>query len=663
MYRTSNRGILQALAIIVIVLTGISVSYAAQWVNSLETDFNQGTYDNTTWNVDHVELSNENISGTYTSQLFDATSLASWDSISWESNLSEGNIIYLIDKEEEVYRSSDQGVTWTLINSDFSNNDDDVKGIVVDSNNYLYAVDNGERIYKSINFGSNWTEINLDYGGSDTHVMIIDSNNYLYIIDNDEDVWKSTNLGIDWTKINTGYSTQDAKGITINSSDTIFIVDKEEDIWSSSDQGITWDLVNNNYGGTDADSMALDSNNYLYILNDQDVWRSTDVGTSWIKLHDDFNAGAGANGDEMIIDGNDYIYIIDHDEDVWKSTDYGSTWNLVNDTYSSNDVKGAISVTYNTNISFQVRSCDDASCIGESWSNNTIVSDNRYFQYNVLFESEYINLTPELYNVTINYTLLDVYSPSIDIIYPINTTYDANVTELNYTASDDNLESCWYSLDFGLTNVSVNCTQNITNVSSSEGNNTWKFWANDSLGNLNLSSVTFEVDTTEETSSSNPYADSGGSSNDDDDEAEETSEEEEEETSEEEEEDEEEEEYATGQSLAELEDTEEAEGKSGFELFTGALLGESSVELNKTSAAYVSVSLIILTGLYILAKFYFDDSKHKNGIRKRKAPWFRKGLVLDFSPRKRSQLTYDIKKSFRKKSELYRELKRKYFRR
>lgn len=91
---------------------------------------------------------------------------------------------------------------------------------------------------------------------------------------------------------------------------------------------------------------------------------------------------------------------------------------------------------------------------------------------------------------------IDTTPPSLSITYPANTTYTTNVTELKYTASDTNLQACWYSLNSGQTNTSITCGTNATGLSSSEGSNTWKVWANDSYGNKNLSSVTFYKNTT-----------------------------------------------------------------------------------------------------------------------------------------------------------------------
>jgi PGF-CTERM protein len=78
-------------------------------------------------------------------------------------------------------------------------------------------------------------------------------------------------------------------------------------------------------------------------------------------------------------------------------------------------------------LNLTVRSCDDASCDGESFIDindispqNLTVTDNQYFQYKVEFETDDSSYSPELYNVTINYT--DITAPIINIEFPMEKT-------------------------------------------------------------------------------------------------------------------------------------------------------------------------------------------------------------------------------------------------
>src|SRR3989344_1393894 len=98
------------------------------------------------------------------------------------------------------------------------------------------------------------------------------------------------------------------------------------------------------------------------------------------------------------------------------------------------------------------------------------------------------------FNAT-NFTLtVDTVKPLVQMTLPQNTTYNSIQTSINYTVSDLNLQSCWYSTNGGLTNISVSCGVNVTGLNSGQGSSTWIVGVNDSAGNINQSSKTFVVD-------------------------------------------------------------------------------------------------------------------------------------------------------------------------
>ena len=93
--------------------------------------------------------------------------------------------------------------------------------------------------------------------------------------------------------------------------------------------------------------------------------------------------------------------------------------------------------------------------------------------------------------------ILDLTYPSISILYPTNNTNSSDTgLNINYTASDLNVGSCWYSNDTYLINTTLaDCGTNITDVVWSEGNHNVTVWINDTAGNTNSSSVSFRIDT------------------------------------------------------------------------------------------------------------------------------------------------------------------------
>ena len=98
------------------------------------------------------------------------------------------------------------------------------------------------------------------------------------------------------------------------------------------------------------------------------------------------------------------------------------------------------------------------------------------------------------FNTQNNTITIDTTKPSINITYPLNRTYNAVQTAINYTVGDTNIQACWYSTNIGVTNTTVTCGTNVTGLSSGQGSVTWKVYDNDSAGNQNSSSVTFFVD-------------------------------------------------------------------------------------------------------------------------------------------------------------------------
>ena len=91
-------------------------------------------------------------------------------------------------------------------------------------------------------------------------------------------------------------------------------------------------------------------------------------------------------------------------------------------------------------------------------------------------------------------TVNDIINPLMSITYPNVTTYSENVSDFNYTYVETNPGYCWYSTNGGATNSSsVNMGINFTNVLSVGGSNTWLLYCNDTSNNLNVSSITFDV--------------------------------------------------------------------------------------------------------------------------------------------------------------------------
>lgn len=96
---------------------------------------------------------------------------------------------------------------------------------------------------------------------------------------------------------------------------------------------------------------------------------------------------------------------------------------------------------------------------------------------------------------TLNRTFgIDTAFPLIQIDYPTNTNYQIVPLLLNYTRSDTNINSCWYSINKGTTNSSPVSNCDNFSITASQNTNNWTVFINDSANNQNSSVISFFVD-------------------------------------------------------------------------------------------------------------------------------------------------------------------------
>ncbi len=476
-------------------------------------DFNNGTYVNTTHNGTGVALVGGNLSGIFTSRVFDATSNSLWKNISYSGNQSFKDILYAIDNQAAVWKSIDEGINWTQLTSDYTGpgEGNGITYLAYNLNGTLFAV-YSQDVWTSNN-GINWTKVNDDFNPGDASneaAMAIDENNYMYIIDTSEDVYKSTDSGASFSLINGSFKTtgtQNSRGLTSTSSG-LYSVHADAEVWKSTNQGVTWTRTNSDYNGAignEANDIKSNSSGAIFIVHNQDLWNSINDGVNWTLVNDDFNDASSANARALSIDKKNFIYIIDGNEDVYKSTDSGASFSKIasNINGANGFINGLVSFRATSQLSFQARNCSLSSCADGTWQNvnpDNINLSGRYFQYLTTFSRQDSVVMPILFNVSLGYTILDSIPPQVTISFPSSGEY-YNTLPLNFNVSLNENGSVRYSLDSGAHNVSMNSidglTFNATNSSIAEGNYVFRVYANDTAGNVNYnSSVNFGVDTT-----------------------------------------------------------------------------------------------------------------------------------------------------------------------
>ncbi len=483
----------------------IAIVYATSFSDTTQSNFNSGTYTNTSYNGTAVILNGSNLSGTFTSRIFDAVSVSSWDNLSWDGNLPNRTYLYAFDNVDSIHRSSDFGATWTRINSTYFARD--IQGVVSNTNGLFVVALNGgggAEIHRSTNSGVTWTLMNNTGISSLPRGIASDLNNNLYVVATSDRIYKSTNSGATWTLVNSSYSSNangNVYGIAFDGT-YLFVSDNANNLFRSSDFGATWTSINSTYFGNNIQGITSNSNGLFAVTAlDREVHKSTNSGATWTTVNTNSlnNAPFG-----MTSDSNNFLYIVAGNDKVYKSNNSGVNWTLINSSYSSNangNVHGIASQLLSSNISFQVKACSLANCsggnfIGPDNTSNTFNNltglnlNSRYFQYKVYLSREDLALSPLFYNISIGYTILDNTAPNLTIISPLNQSYNNTTILVNISASDSSgIGNIWFYN--GSTNITYTTP---VNHAFQQGSNIFIAYANDSFGNTNSSSVTFSVD-------------------------------------------------------------------------------------------------------------------------------------------------------------------------
>jgi len=165
------------------------------------------------------------------------------------------------------------------------------------------------------------------------------------------------------------------------------------------------------------------------------------------------------------------------------NTYFNRNWIYINVSVEEMNEKNITFYLYNT-----TELIDSITYTNETYEVNfTGLTDNSYFYNVTIFDIVNHSNSTETRKIT-----LDTVFPLINLTYPISTNYSGPVTQLNYTFNETNPDNCWYSLDLGITNVSITCGNNVSGLSSEVGvYSTWIIWINDSVGQTNSSNVTF----------------------------------------------------------------------------------------------------------------------------------------------------------------------------
>jgi len=271
--------------------------------------------------------------------------------INFFSVKSTNNHWFLADRLSGFWRSTDQGATWSQINTGLPHTNawsievNPANGDLIGS---LYKGASGlpGDFYRSTNEGTSWTKIPVSYSFTfGAYIGCVFPNNSIvcggfWAPFPKTGVWVSSDGGATVTEgVVTPYNAS-AFGLGYNPKDNILWMGTEQrGVYNSTDGGLTWNQKSpnstyfdpvNGIGVGNADYFAFDRQGNILLSALGGIWKSTKSGTSytWTNVLKNNNTSAGRSlGQDA--QGNLY-YGHNHDTTnpttVYRSTDDGATW-------------------------------------------------------------------------------------------------------------------------------------------------------------------------------------------------------------------------------------------------------------------------------------------------------------------------------------------------
>jgi len=463
--------------------------------NNGQNTFDQGTYTNTEYDPSgFVQLSSDQGTGTYTSEVFDASGATTWNSIAWTRGALYS--LDLPDNQQTEFVSDGADMTGNVLLLHM----DETSGSIVDSSG------NG-------NNGAASEELTYSAAGKFSTALSFDgSDDYINYGANSGFNWES---GEDWTyEFWVKILADEIDGTIISqrrssSESPVLDICLGYDGASDIGDGEVGLLVrgNNNQGLTQLDSnTVINDNAWHHIV----VTRNT-VDDKYYMYVDGTLKGSVTDGLNSALTTN------------YRTIGVESWW--VDNNYATTDrkyLKGVLDeiAIYNRSLSgaevlnhykrgalrldLGVRSCNDASCEEESWTDIDdtsaqvlSLSNNRYFQYKFDFQTDNTGYSPELHSVIIDYDAPDETPPSIGestITSGLASGGTATVRVL-ITDEESGVVSAWVTINkFGeLTNYTLTQEEETNYYSGSftveeTGVYYYQVSAEDSFGNAGTSS-------------------------------------------------------------------------------------------------------------------------------------------------------------------------------
>jgi photosystem II stability/assembly factor-like uncharacterized protein len=242
-------------------------------------------------------------------------------------NRTNGNI-FAGTEGNELYRSTDDGNTWDMINSGgpFMQHPNDYA--LNSSGKMFVACDNG--VFVTADNGNSFTKITGDATNQFVTGIVVNSHDKIICCKDPTGIFISTDNGNTWTESNTGLDEKRVSSLIITPNQSVF-AGTSKGIYRSDDNGATWTSKNNGLSTQDVGCLAFNLDGVIFAGTSNGFFKSIDNGETWTLAIQGMTSASicsisvSPSQNLYACDANEYIYYSNNNGDSWARIDKRDT--------------------------------------------------------------------------------------------------------------------------------------------------------------------------------------------------------------------------------------------------------------------------------------------------------------------------------------------------
>jgi len=389
----------------IILFSFIQFGFADLFTVITQGDFNNGTYSNTEYNVSgFVQLSAGNLTGNYTSKVFDGAENTTWNNLTWIEGVPYGEDLPANEAVETVLGGANMTGNILLMHLN------ETSGQFIDSSGHS-------------NTGNIIGEVHYNQPGKLGQGVMFNRTTATAIQmtgTTDFDVGDTLSVEFWFKRRNTGnFGDASTSEVFVREGTTSFVL------------GIIWHVI------------GIANNQHIRFGIKTGTGKTIDTASTFNDTNWHHIAAVYNSSDMLLYVDGVFENSTTHTGNLAASTN-NITIGTITNQFAPNATMDEVAI-YNRSLTaaeilnhykrgalklnLSVQSCDDSVCSGESFTSvddatpqQLSIASNRYFQYKFDFETDNISYTPELYNVTLDYKSVFPNMTSMDLMGKVSNT-------------------------------------------------------------------------------------------------------------------------------------------------------------------------------------------------------------------------------------------------